>query len=175
MAIAISLLDNGWLDRWFHSSRRLLHRTAPNHGSRRGDQREIAASPLSDRAFLRLNELDSDQVALLPGDLAGPAGGRAVEFQVKLRFDELRVLDPQPRAAFRDVEDGALTRGKAAIDGHPCRLVGSSARGPGLSTENGHGEFLPPIKRGKATLVAVADNLSERERGRDNAKLRAAT
>jgi hypothetical protein len=166
MAIVISLPDNGWPDRWFHSSRRLLHRIAPDHGSRRGDRREIAASRLPDRAFLCLNELDPDQVALLPGNLAGPAGGRAVEFQVEVRFDELRVLDPQPRAAFGDVDDGTLTRGKTAVDGHPCRLVGSSARGAGLSTENGHGEFLPPIKRGKAPLVAVADNLSEpHERG----------
>src|SRR5882724_5821317 len=52
-----------------------------------------------------LDELDPDQIALLPGDLAGPAWRGAVEFQMELRLDELGVFDPQPRAAFRDVDD----------------------------------------------------------------------
>ena len=54
-----------------------------------------------------LDELDPDQIALLPGDLAGPARRGPVEFQMKLRLDELGVFDPQPRAALRDVDDGA--------------------------------------------------------------------
>jgi hypothetical protein len=42
----------------------------------------------------RLHELDPDHVALFPGDLAGPAGRCSLELQLKLRLDELRVLDP---------------------------------------------------------------------------------
>ena len=131
-----SLLGNGCPDRLFHSWHRLLRRIARKHGSRPGDRRPIAASLSSGRAWPGLNELDPDHVALFPGDLAGPAGRGAVEFQMKERFDELRVFDPQPRTTFRDIDDGALPRGKAAIDGHPCGLIGSPARGAGLSTEN---------------------------------------
>src|SRR6266511_5818847 len=46
----------------------------------------------------RLHELDPDHVALFPGDLARPAGRCPVELQLKLRLDELRVLDPEPGA-----------------------------------------------------------------------------
>ena len=59
-------------------------------------------------APVRLHELDPDHVALFPGDLAGPAGRCPVELQLKLRLDELRVFDPEPCAALRDVDDGGL-------------------------------------------------------------------
>ena len=59
-------------------------------------------------APVRLHELDPDHVVLFPGDLAGPAGRGAVEFKLKVRFDELGVFDPQPRAAFRDVDDASV-------------------------------------------------------------------
>jgi hypothetical protein len=61
---------------------------------------------------------------------------------MEARLDELKVVDPKPRAASGDVDDGTLTRCETAVDRHPCRLAGSSTGRTGLSAEYHHGGYL---------------------------------